>query len=95
MATIIKKFEDGTEVSLLHADAVSAGFGHKKITIELEYKGVKKSFSKTTSNMPDFDDAMDLEGEEKYEAFYNIIAYGEIEEQIHDWAFEVDEASND
>ena len=77
-----------TDLEIFSTNAVSAGHGHKKITVELCYMGEYKIFSQTTSNMPDFDDAMNLEGEDKDEALFNIIEH-QITDQIDEWIIEV------
>lgn len=63
-----------------------AGYGHKKITVELEHDGKTQTFSATTNNMPAFDDATDLEGQEMYEALYNIVKY-QLQDQVNEWLY--------
>ena len=68
-----------------NASALPSGFGHKILTVLLNAEdGDYTTFIATTSNMPAFDDAMDLEGQAKYEALYEIIA-GKIEEKVSLW----------
>ncbi|WP_313214121.1 hypothetical protein [Soonwooa sp.] len=73
------------EIELNHASQITAGYGHKKITVELCYEGEYKEFHAVTANMPDFDDAMDLEDyDEKQLALYNLIEY-KIEDEVQEW----------
>lgn len=74
------------EIELNHASQITAGYGHKKITVELCYEGEEyKEFYAVTTNMPVFDDAMDLEDyEEKQLALYNLIEY-KIEDEVQEW----------
>ena len=78
----------GTDLEINYTNAVTAGHGHKKITVELCYLGEYKKFTATTSNMPDYDDAMDLEGEERDEALFLIIE-NQITDQVDEWIIEV------
>lgn len=76
------------EVSLNYASSMTSGYGHKKITVELECEGEYKDFSATTNNMQGFDNANDLEGDDKYIAFFELIE-SEIEEEIMEWLSEI------
>ena len=80
----------GKEISIHYANGLTAGHGHKKIEVEIEYKNEYKKFHATTSNMPSWDDAQDLEGEEKYTALYEMIE-SQIEDEIAEWIMEIDE----
>jgi hypothetical protein len=73
-----------TTINVLFASASFAGHGHQTITVELESNGLKGTFTHTTSNMSDFDDAMDLEGQEKYDALYDLISYS-ISEEVNEF----------
>lgn len=74
------------EVKVIYADAVTSGYGHKKITVELEFKGETKKFTGITNFMPGFDAADELEGQERYEALADLI---DIDDQIAEWAFSI------
>ena len=78
-----------TELEINYTQALTAGHGHKKITVELYLQGEYKTFSATTSNMPDYDDATELEGSDKDEALFNIISY-KIEDEVNEWIVEVE-----
>lgn len=78
---------NGTDLEINYTNATTAGHGHKKITVELYFKGEYKTFSATTSNMPSYDDATELEGSDKDEALFNIISY-QIEDQVEEWIVE-------
>ena len=86
MKTIIK-YADGTELNLYHAQSSPSGYGHQEITVDLEYRGYKKSFKSVTSDMPAFDEANELEGEERQIALYNMI---DVENDQVEWMLEVD-----
>lgn len=76
------------EVSLNYASSMTSGYGHKLIMVELEYNGEYRDFSHTTNNMIDFDRASDLEGDDKYIAFFELIE-SDIEEEIMEWLSEI------
>lgn len=78
-----------TELEINWTNVLTAGHGHKKITVELCYQNEYKEFSSTTNNMPDYDDACDLEGSEKDEALFNIISY-KIHDEIAEWITELE-----
>jgi len=75
-------------MKVTHAQAVQAGYGHKKITVELENgSGERKTFSATTNNMPDYDAASDLREDDiqgYYDALYRLIEY-QIADQVAEW----------
>lgn len=72
-------------VTVIHASSLPAGYGHKKITVELMSEdGRAKEFAATTNNMRDFDAANELEGQDKYEALYELIE-SQIADQVYEW----------
>lgn len=78
----------GNEIEITYANALMSGYGHKKITVEVEFNGLRKEFKATTSNMPAYDEAMNIEDmEDKYFALYEIIE-SQIEDNILDWISE-------
>ena len=83
----IKKYDDGTVLYFCHAQSSPSGYGHQEITVDLEYRGYKKSFKRVTSDMPAFDEANRLEGREKQIALFKIIHIGS---DIMEWVLEVD-----
>ena len=74
----------GQEVEIWSAYNTPAGYGHKKIFVELQRMESYKVFSATTNNMPAYDEANDLEGPHKERALYDIIA-SQIEDQVVEW----------
>lgn len=72
------------EIEIYHAFSMPSGYGHKKITVELSYNGEYKKFEAITSNMPGFDKADELEGADKYHAFYELIEM-QIIGQVEEW----------
>ena len=80
-----------SELELNYASALPSGAGHKKITVELFYKGEYKKFTAITDNMPDYDDATDIEDiKEKNIAFFNLISY-KIQDEVFEWCCNIDE----
>lgn len=71
-------------VTVTYADSLFAGYGHQKIKVELEYDGETEIFSATTDFMPGFDKANELEGQDRYDALYELIEL-RIEEEVIDW----------
>lgn len=76
------------KLNINYATSITAGYGHKKITVELECECEYKLFNATTNNMHAFDEANYLEGEEKYLAFYELIE-SQIEDEILEWIEEL------
>jgi hypothetical protein len=74
----------GKEIEVYHAQAVTSGHGHKKITVELRYGNMYEKFTATTDNMPAFDDAQEFQGAEYYQALYDIIE-NQIEDRTTEW----------
>lgn len=72
------------ELVLNHASSVPSGYGHIIITVELYYNGEYKKFTATTNNMPDYDKATELEGNDRYHAFYKLIERLIIDE-VAEW----------
>lgn len=81
---------EGKEVYVYHASALSSGYGHKKITVELveEFSGESMKFSATTSNMTDYD-AIDMEAQDRYEVLYELID-SKIEDNVYEWLQSLD-----
>ena len=83
-----------SELELNYVSVSQSGYGHKTITVELIYNGQKKEFKHTTNNMPDYDDATDIEDyEEKNRALYGLISYS-IEDQISEWIYEIENSED-
>jgi hypothetical protein len=76
---------EGHEIEIYHAGALTAGYGHKKITVELRYKDQNKTFAATTNNMPDYDAMTEIEDlSDKHIALYNLIRY-QIADEVTEW----------
>lgn len=71
-------------VTVTYADSLFAGYGHQRIKVELEYDGESEIFSATTDFMPGFDEANELDGQERYDALYDLIE-AQIEEEVLEW----------
>ena len=82
----------GNKFTVDHAQSLFAGSGHQKITVYLESSeyGEFKIFCRTTSNMPAFDRANDLTGQDKYEALFQIVGW-DLEDLIDEWINELKE----
>ena len=85
----MKKYNfNNQEVTVYYAGSLLAGSGHQKITVEMECNGEYEKFTATTNFMPAFDAAQELEGQDKYEALYELI---DIDAEILDWVLEITE----
>lgn len=71
-------------ISVQFASSLFSGYGHQRIKVELEYEGETEIFSATTDFMPGFDKANELEGQERYDALYDLIE-AQIEEEVLEW----------
>jgi len=79
------KTTTGQEFTIYHASDLTAGYGHKKITVTVADENYDtKEFSSTTTNMPGYDEANDLEGQERYEALFELVEY-DIDDAIAEW----------
>jgi hypothetical protein len=77
------QFQD-KKVSVRFADSLPSGYGHKKIKVELECEGESESFIATTNFMPGYDAANDLDGQDRYDALYDLID-SQIEGEVLEW----------
>lgn len=75
---------NGKEIEIYYANALPSGYGHKEITVELLFNGNFKKFKSVTSDMPGYDAANDLEGDEKKVALYELIE-SNIEGEVIEW----------
>lgn len=77
---------NGQNIVVLHASAVTSGYGHKKITVELmeESSGRTGTFTATTNYMTGYDAANELEGQDKYEALFELID-SKIQDEVYAW----------
>ena len=82
MKAIVNLF--GKEIEIYSLSVKPAGYGHKKITVELFYNGDYKAFSAVTNNMPATDEANELEGIERYISYFSIIE-DKIADEIGEW----------
>ncbi|MDK7376161.1 MULTISPECIES: hypothetical protein [Weeksella] len=70
-----------------YASSLPSGYGHRKITVcIIAENGDKKEFNSTTNNMYDFDQAMNLEGQEKYEALFDLVE-DNLDGKIAEWLY--------
>lgn len=76
---------NGIKFTVEYSGAIQSGYGHKRIEVTIvDEQGDVETFASTTNNMPAYDDATELEGQEKYEALYEIVS-GSIDVQIDEW----------
>ena len=87
------KTTQGQEFTIDYASAITAGYGHQKITVSVvSENGDKKEFWHKTNNMPDFDEANDLDyGQEKFEALFELVEYS-LDGEISEWLSEIENA---
>lgn len=80
----------GQDFTIDYASAITAGYGHQKITVSVVAEnGDKKDFSAKTSNMPDFDEASDLDyGQDKFEALFELVE-SSLDGEISEWLYEL------
>lgn len=81
------------EIEIIYVNALTSGYGHKNIIAEVRYNGESKEFHATTSNMPGYDAATDLEGIDKDHALYELIE-SQIIDEIAYWLECVDEVDH-
>ena len=88
MTTFTTSYEQ--EFTVDYASSLPSGYGHRKISVEIVSDcGSRKTFSRITSNMPDFDEAENLEGQEKWEALFGLVE-SSLECEISEWLFELE-----
>jgi hypothetical protein len=80
---------NGHDLELVNVNVTPSGYGHKMLDVVLSKNGVEQNFKSTTDNMPDFDRANELDGEERNFALFNIVKYS-ITNAIDEWAMEQD-----
>lgn len=79
------------EFTIDYSSSSFSGYGHQKITVYvIADNGDKKSFYHTTDDMPGFDKAMDLEGQEKYEALFELVETS-LDGEISEWISEIND----
>jgi len=74
------------EFTVTYASASYSGYGHRNITVRVLVRGREVAFSETTNFMRRFWEADDLEGQEKYEALYELVS-DSINEQLAEWLY--------
>jgi hypothetical protein len=80
---------DGCELTLIAAKQQVAGYGRRKISVLLFFKGCTKWFDSTTTDMPGFDAVIDIwDCDEKELAFYEMIE-SKISEIVTEWIRDV------
>lgn len=67
-----------------YADSLPSGYGHRKVTVQIQCGDEVKKFQDVTTDMEGYDNASQLSGQEKYDALYNLIAH-KIDEEVFDW----------
>lgn len=85
----------GNTFTIDYADSLPSGHGHKEISV-IVMTGVNgeneetKEFKNQTDNMLDYDNAMDLDGQEKYEALFDLVSH-KLEDRVDEWIFSISE----
>lgn len=76
---------NGKSYNVDYTSTMPAGYGHQIIIARIiNDKGNIGVFQGTTNHMRAFDNATDLEGQEKYEALFDIVEY-DIIGKITEW----------
>lgn len=79
------KTTTGQGFTVDYANSFTAGYGNKEILVVLvNQNGEGKGFVSITSNMIDFDKIAELEGQEKYEALFELVK-NQFDDQIIEW----------
>lgn len=60
----------GDVFTINHASTSFAGYGHQRVTVEIQCNGKTKEFSKTTTQIELIDESKELEGQQRYEALF-------------------------
>ena len=77
--------------SIDYASSLPSGYGHKEISVRVvSENGDVKDFRAVTSNMHDYDIATKLEGQEKYEALFELVE-SSLDGQIAEWLYFINE----
>lgn len=80
----------GQDFRVDFASAITAGYGHQKITVRVILEnGEENNFSAKTNNMPDFDEATDLEGQEKFDALFSLVE-SSLDGEITEWIYSLE-----
>lgn len=75
----------GNKFTIDYSSVAHVGNGHVKISVTIvDEQGDMETFEETTHNMPAYDRANNLDGQEKYEALYDIVS-SSIDAQIDEW----------
>lgn len=79
------------EYCVLHAYATVAGSGFKNIHVQIQDEnGEVKDFKSRTSNMYDYDHAMNIEdSQERYEALFTLVE-GKLDGKIAEWICDIE-----
>jgi hypothetical protein len=85
----MKKYNfNNSEATVYYAGSLLSGYGHHKITVEMECNGEYKKFTATTNDMRGLDAAKELDRQDKYDALYELIA-SYINEEILNWVIDL------
>ena len=79
-------------IKIYDADIKSVAYGIKRITVELEYKGMYDKFSALTNNLEAIEAAKEVgetDWDQRNNDLFEIIE-GKIESQIEEWVEECD-----
>lgn len=87
MGTIFATRE-GNEFKIDHAYSLPHGHGFKQIIVTVVFDDKKTEMKTLTNNMPAYDDAMDLDGQEKYEALFRLVSHI-LDCHIENWIDEI------
>lgn len=79
----------GQKFTVDYATSLPSGHGHRKILVDIQSEeGTIRQFYSVTNNMPDFDEASDKEGQDKAEAFFELVE-SDLDGEISEWIYEL------
>lgn len=70
-----------------HATSRPAGYGHREITATVSNGSLSKTFRSITNDMSGYDEATELEGQDRYEALFNLVE-SNLSGKIAEWLIE-------
>jgi hypothetical protein len=75
------------EFTVNYANAMFSGHGHNKIEVEINADNEYKTFFATTTNLEAVDETKKLEGQERYEALFEIVDCWQLDDKISEWIY--------
>jgi hypothetical protein len=76
------------QIEVYYAKALPHSFGSVKVTVELLCDGQFKEFTGYVNFMPNYDFAMTLDGDQRYQFLFNLIE-SQISDEIKEWISQI------